>query len=224
MARPAAEKADTPGKSAAVQDDTKAPARSELSIPPPTTAVQAGHEGFPVLPHLETARHPAVQSGLQRKQSWSQGKGKGRRRKTTDPRRKPGASQSPIPSSTPSSNISQQVIQTPSTPSIVMSSPSLYCEPTRESPLLSVLEVLHARHGAGYPVGDKSPLFSPTSRASCQIPWLSSERQQARRGGLQLLPGLDYKRVEEVYGKFRPLSGEEGETDDSEEDMNDCTF
>ena len=34
-----------------------------------------------------------------------------------------------------------------------------------------------------------------------------------------MFPGLDYKRVEEEFGKFRPLSGEKGETDDSEEDM-----
>ena len=96
------------------------------------------------------------------------------------------------------------ILPSPSRPSRAMSTP------VKESPLLDVaVEALYARHlgGAGHP---PSCSQTPSSPQTC---WAAYRRQVARSGGGQLISGLNYSRVEEVYGRLETQSDSEYDSD-----------
>ena len=115
--------------------------------------------------------------------------------------------------------------QSPSTPSRLMSTPLI-----RESPMLDrAVGALLARHpGAAGQTVLASSQTQPSCQP-CQVPWqlcdighvscwAVAQQQMARSGGGQLIPGLNYQRLEEDWGKLETQS--DTSEYDSDPDMN----
>ena len=149
----------------------------------------------------------------------------------------------------PSTNICPTP-QTHSSPGIVTSTP------VKESPRLDgAVEALRAQHQgvAGQAIGGHPPSCSqtPSFPQACQVPWqlcsadhvscwAAYQRLVARREGGQLIPGVDYRRVEEDWGKLETQSESEYDSDpainesikawmkkthsDDDDSDDDCTF